>query len=84
MANTLNFSKLQALVGNLNPKPDIIAVTETWIKNNKPGAYNTLNNYNLFQNSRALTSGGGVGFYVKSCYKFTVIDEMTKMKEKKL
>ena len=82
LANTLNFCKLQAFVGNLNPKPDIIAVTETWIKNNKPGPYNTLNNYNFISNSRVLTSGGGVGFYVKSCYKFTVIDEMTKMNEK--
>ena len=27
----LNFSKLEAFVHNLNPKPDIIAITETWI-----------------------------------------------------
>ena len=31
LSNPLNFSKLESFVYNLNPKPDIIAVTEIWI-----------------------------------------------------
>ena len=45
LSNPLNFSKLERFVYNLNPKPDIIAVTETWIHNNSPGPYCYLENY---------------------------------------
>ena len=81
-SNSLNFSKLEAFVHNLNPKPDIIAVTETWIHNNLLGPYCNLSDYVFISNSRKIVKGGGVGFYVKRCHKFTVIDEMTKMHEK--
>ena len=67
---------------NLNSKPDIIAVTETWIHNNFPGPYCNLNDYVFISNSRKIAKGGGVGFYVKRCHKFTVIDEMTKIHKK--
>ena len=70
LSNFLNFSKLEAFVHNLNPKPDIIAITGTWIHNNLPGPYCNLNDY-VF-----------ISFYVKRCHKFIVIDEMTKMHEK--
>ena len=78
----MNFSKLEAFVHNLNPKPDIIAVTETWIHNNLPGPYCNLSDYVFISNSKKIAKGGGVSFYVKRCHKFTVIDEMTKMHEK--
>ena len=67
---------------NLNPKPDIIAFTETWIHNYLPGPYCILNDYIFISNSRKIAKGGGVGFYFKCCHKFTVIDEMTKMHKK--
>ena len=83
LSNSLNFSKLEAFVHNLNPKPDIIAVTETWVHNNLPGPYCNLNDYVFISNRRKIPiKGGGVGFYVKHCHKFTVIDKMTKMHEK--
>ena len=77
----MNFSKLEAFLHNLNSKPDIIAVTKTWIHNNLPGPFCNLNEYIFISNSRKVAKSGGVGFYVKSCHKFTVIDEMT-MNEK--
>ena len=82
LSNPLNFSKLESFVYNLNPKPDIIAVTETWIQNNSPGPYCYLENYNFISNSRKITKGGGVGLYIKNCYKFNLIDELTIMNEK--
>ena len=82
LSNPLNFSKLESFVYNLNPKPDIIAVTETWIQNNSPGPYCYLENYNFISNSRKITKGGGVGLYIKNCYKFDLIDELTIMNEK--
>ena len=36
-----------------------------------------LSDYVFISNSRKLAKGGEVGFYVKRCHKFTVIDEMT-------
>ena len=69
---------------NLNPKPDIIAITETWIHNNLPGPYCNLSDYVFISNSRKIAKGGGVDFYVKRCHKFTVIDEMTKCMKKHL
>ena len=78
----MNFSKLEAIVHNLNPKSDTIAITETWIYNNLPGPYCNLSDYVFISNSRKIAKGGGVDFYVKRCHKFTVIDEMTKKHEK--
>ena len=43
------------------------------------GPFCNLNAYVFISNSRKIAKGGGVGFYIKNCHKFTVIDEMTKM-----
>ena len=82
LSNPLNFSKLESFVHNLNPKPDIIAVAETWIQNNSSGPYCNLENYNFISNSRKVAKGGGVGLYIKNCHKFNLIDELTIMNEK--
>ena len=82
LSNPLNFSKLESFVYNLNPKPDIIAVTKTWVQNNSPGPYCYFENYNFISNSRKITKGGGVGLYIKNCYKFNLIDELTIMNKK--
>ena len=83
ISNPLNFSKLESFVNNLNPKPDIIAVTETWIQNNSLGPYCNRENYNYISNSRKIAKGGGgVGLYIKNCYKFNLIDELTIINKK--
>ena len=55
IVNLLNFSKLEAFIHNLEPKPDIIAVTETWIQSNAPGPYYNLSGYLLFLIAESLT-----------------------------
>ena len=82
LSNSLKFSKLEVFVHNLNRKLDIIAITETWIHNNLPRPYCNLSDYVFKANSGKIAKGGVVGFYVKRCHKFTVIDEMTEMHEK--
>ena len=63
IVNLLNFSKLEAFIHNLEPKPDIIAVTETWIQSNAPGPYYNLSGYLFVSNSRKSHRGGEVGVY---------------------
>ena len=82
LSNPLNFSKLESFVYNLNAKPDIIAVTETWIQNNSAGIYCNLENYNFISNSKKIAKCGEVGLYIKNCYKFNLIDELTIMNKK--
>ena len=45
LVNTANFTKLEALIFSLPRKPDIIAITETWITPLNSGPYNNLDNY---------------------------------------
>ena len=82
IVNLLNFSKLEAFIHNLEPKPDIIAVTETWIQSNAPGPYYNLSGYLFVSNSRKSHRGGGVGVYIKNIHNFTVVEELTIMNEK--
>ena len=49
LSHSLNLSKFEAFVHNLNPKPHIIAVIETWIHNNLPGPFCYLNDYIFIQ-----------------------------------
>ena len=65
LVNTVNFSKLEALIFSLPRKPQIIDITETWATLFNSGSYNNLDNYILLQNSRQNSKGGGVAFYIK-------------------
>jgi len=80
LVNSLNYSKLESLLASLNIKPDIIAITETWIQ---PAAkycpYNNLPGYSFVSNCRTSFRGGGVGFYVKNNIPFTICNDMTIM-----
>ena len=76
IVNLLNFSKLEAFIHNLEVKPDIIAVTETWIQSNAPGPYYNLSGYVFVSNSRK-SHRGDVGVYVKNIHKFSVVEELT-------
>ena len=82
LVNTANFTKLEALIFSLPRKPDIIAITETWITPLNSSPYNNLDNYILVQNPRKNLKGGGVAFYIKNNLQFTVIDELSIMNEK--
>ena len=45
LVNTANFTKLEALIFFLSRKPDIIAITETWVTPLSSGPHNNLDNY---------------------------------------
>ena len=64
LVNTANFAKLEALIFSLPRKPDIIAITETWVTPLNSGPYNNLDNCILVQNSRQNSKGGGVAIYI--------------------
>ena len=63
IVNSLNFSKLEAILSNMNCKPDVISLTETWIQPSSSGPYKNLNGYNFVSNCRNSCKGGGVAFY---------------------
>ena len=57
-------------------------MTESWIENNPPNPYCDLENYNFISNSRKIIKGCGLGLYIKHCYKFNLIDELTILNKK--
>lgn len=50
---------------------DVIGITETWLQEDFPSKYVSIKDYNLVRSDRP-TRGGGVGIYLKQCYKFKV------------
>ena len=52
MVNPLNLSKLEALILSMQCKPDVISISETWIKPKHSGPYNDLDGYKFVSNSR--------------------------------
>ena len=82
---TKNFNKLEAFLANMEFKPDIISITETWIKPSSTGLYKNLEGYQFAwgSNCRKDCNGGGVAFFVKNGISFYVCDDLTIMKEKK-
>ena len=58
---------------------DIIAVTETWLKND-PNLleYVKIDGYNMQYNNRDGRRGGGVGLYIKDSIKYKMRDNITR------
>ena len=58
---------------------DIIAVTETWLKND-PNLleYVKIDGYNMHYNNRVDRRGGGVGIYIKESIKYKLRDDITR------
>lgn len=57
--------EVQCLVATKNVAPDILALTETWIKDNEI-KYFKMNGFNSFLAGRKNKSGGGVGILIKN------------------
>ena len=66
-----NFPKIENMLLELNQYPDVIALTETKIKESGTQVNRVLNGYTFVHNDTK-TSAGGVGIYTKShiCFKF--------------
>ena len=63
IVNPLNFSKLEALILNMQCKPDVISICETWIRPTHSEPYNNLDGYKFVSNSRKVCLRGGFACY---------------------
>ena len=70
-----NFDKIENLLITLKLNPDIIAISETKLKNDIPFSY-TLQNYNFLYNNSP-TNAGGSGIFIKSSYIHKQINHFT-------
>ena len=69
-----NVEHLREFVSNKPKKPDIIAVTETWIKNDEDMKLKTnqIAGYNTEHSSREKGNRGGAGFYISNKLQYSV------------
>ena len=59
-----NFDKLKDSVKGLDFPFDVIAVSETWLKDNYTNSSYSIDGYSSFQCSRLNKTGGGVALYI--------------------
>ena len=72
-----NFSKIQTLLSHCSKKPNLIALSETWIPSSSKNLY-VLNDYNLILVPRLNKRGGGVAIYIDSTLNFKLRSDITK------
>lgn len=82
LANTKNFAKLQVFLNSLSFNPSIIAINETFLRDNNPGPHSSLLDYQFISNCRKSHKGGGVGLYIKNSINCKVRDDLTIMDDK--
>ena len=69
-----NFRKLALLLSHFEQQPDIIVLTETWLKSTTPLCPFYIKNYNIISSPRPTPKrGGGVAIYIKTSIQYTVI-----------
>ena len=51
--NVHSFLKLESFLHSINVQPSILAITETWLKENQTGPHTNLCNYTFVSNSRS-------------------------------
>lgn len=68
--NKLN--ELEMFVDDLNKKPHIIIITETWLREDELKIFN-LKNYQTIGNCRTIQRGGGILFFIRDTIRFKII-----------
>lgn len=63
---------LETLIDDLNEKPHIIIITESWLKEDEVKFYN-LNNYQTVSNCRINSRGGGILIFIRNDINFNVV-----------
>ena len=69
---TANFSDILSMIFNFKQKnvtPQVFCLQETWLHSNSNLDFYTIEDYDFYSKSRSEGRGGGVGTYVKSCFK---------------
>ena len=82
LANTKNFAKLQVFIASLCFKPSVVAINETYLRDNEKGPHCNLENYTFKSNCRKSCKGGGVGLYLHDSLQYKVREDLTIMDEK--
>ena len=77
LANTTNFENLQSVIELMNNTPDVIGLTETWLKTDHTGPFMNLHNYNFISKPRLNAKGSGVGLYVKKSLTFWLRNDIS-------
>ena len=66
-----NFTKLQELLSDISPSPDLIALSETWHDSSsffRP----CLSNYDFVSSSHSCNKAGGVAMFLKKQFSFFI------------
>lgn len=71
-----NFSKIKEYLHLLKQKFGIIAISETWLNDEKE-LQDGLEGYEMFWQNRVSKRGGGVALFVMTAFKCKVIGDMT-------
>ena len=61
----------------MNNTPDIIGITETWLKTDHTGPFMNLHNYDFISKPRLNARGGGVDLYVKKSLIFWLRNDIS-------
>ena len=75
LSNTKNFAQLEVLLDSLCFKPTVIAINETYLRDNDPGPHCNLPGYDFVSNCRKIRKGGGVGLFVADFLNYTVRED---------
>ena len=76
-----NFEKLQELLCDIIPTPDLIAVSETWY-NNTSFFNPVLPNYQFFSSSLSCNRAGGVAIFLRNSFNFQIRSDIKLSTEK--
>jgi len=66
-----NFTKLEIFISTLRRKPDVITVSETWLKHTQEKLC-TLMGYHFVSRPRIKRRGGGVGMYIADMHAYSL------------
>ena len=73
------YTEFSAFISDLNSNDfsfDFIALQELWTLHDST-IYTLPDYHNIVHKSRPARQGGGVGFFIKKCWNFHVIDELS-------
>src|SRR2546425_741590 len=65
-----NFDQLNLLLSNFSTAPQIISLSETWLKPSDQLPYFSIPGYQFISVPRRKKRGGGVGFYISNSLNF--------------